>query len=200
MQEYRLEIKVKNNLIVKKIEQAGYKTVREFCRLNNLMSSLSLLGNIINMKHSPFRSTGDWCTIILKCSEILGCAPEDFFTDVQLNTILKTNKRHIEVHEAEMKFMLENNQQKQKLLEEIVEEDQQKKSIENMLQFLTPRESKVLQMRFGLGEYCNTHTLEECGIEMNITRQRVRYIEAKALRKLRHPERNSLLSEYQNGI
>ena len=55
-----------------------------------------------------------------------------------------------------------------------------------VLATLTPREEKVLKMRFGIGERSN-HTLEEVGQDFEVTRERIRQIEAKALRKLRHP-------------
>ena len=58
-----------------------------------------------------------------------------------------------------------------------------------VLSTLTPREEKVLRMRFGIGEE-NDHTLEEVGQDFNVTRERIRQIEAKALRKLRHPSRS----------
>jgi RNA polymerase primary sigma factor len=57
-----------------------------------------------------------------------------------------------------------------------------------VLATLTPREEKVLKMRFGIGERAN-HTLEEVGQDFDVTRERIRQIEAKALRKLRHPSR-----------
>jgi RNA polymerase primary sigma factor len=60
---------------------------------------------------------------------------------------------------------------------------------------LTPREEKVLRKRFGVGERAD-HTLEEVGREFNVTRERIRQIEAKALRKLRHPRRRKLLESF----
>ena len=57
---------------------------------------------------------------------------------------------------------------------------------------LTPREAKVLRMRFGI-EMNTDHTLEEVGRQFDVTRERIRQIEAKALRKLRHPPRSDLL-------
>ena len=60
---------------------------------------------------------------------------------------------------------------------------------------LTPREEKVLRKRFGVGEKAD-HTLEEVGKEFNVTRERIRQIEAKALRKLRHPRRRKILESF----
>jgi RNA polymerase primary sigma factor len=65
----------------------------------------------------------------------------------------------------------------------------------SVLSTLTPREEKVLRMRFGIGEKSD-HTLEEVGQDFFVTRERIRQIEAKALRKLRHPSRAKLLKSY----
>lgn len=64
-----------------------------------------------------------------------------------------------------------------------------------VLSTLTPREEKVLRMRFGIGEKCD-HTLEEVGQDFQVTRERIRQIEAKALRKLRHPSRSKKLKTF----
>jgi RNA polymerase primary sigma factor len=64
-----------------------------------------------------------------------------------------------------------------------------------VLATLLPREEKVLKMRFGIGERAN-HTLEEVGQDFEVTRERIRQIEAKALRKLRHPSRSRLLKSF----
>jgi RNA polymerase primary sigma factor len=60
---------------------------------------------------------------------------------------------------------------------------------------LTPREEKVLRMRFGIGE-TSDHTLEEVGRDFDVTRERIRQIEAKALRKLAHSSRNKGLKSF----
>tara|TARA_B100000925_G_scaffold290546_1_gene276019 strand:+ start:1281 stop:3026 length:1746 start_codon:yes stop_codon:yes gene_type:complete len=68
----------------------------------------------------------------------------------------------------------------------------------SVLSTLTPREEKVLRMRFGIGEKSD-HTLEEVGQDFFVTRERIRQIEAKALRKLRHPSRAKLLKSYTDN-
>jgi RNA polymerase primary sigma factor len=66
---------------------------------------------------------------------------------------------------------------------------------QKVLATLTPREERVLRMRFGIGEHSD-HTLEEVGQDFDVTRERIRQIEAKALRKLRHPSRSKRLSAF----
>ncbi|MBA7576175.1 RNA polymerase sigma factor SigA [subsurface metagenome] len=70
-----------------------------------------------------------------------------------------------------------------------------KEQIDGVLSTLTPREQRVLQLRFGL-EDGRSRTLEEVGKEFKVTRERIRQIEAKALRKLRHPSRSRKLKDY----
>ena len=65
----------------------------------------------------------------------------------------------------------------------------------DVLKTLTPREEKVLRLRFGLDDG-RPRTLEEVGKEFNVTRERIRQIEAKALRKLRHPSRSKKLKDF----
>ena len=72
-----------------------------------------------------------------------------------------------------------------------------KEQLIDVLDTLTPREEKVLKLRFGL-EDGRTRTLEEVGKEFNVTRERIRQIEAKALRKLRHPSRSKKLKDFLN--
>ena len=70
-----------------------------------------------------------------------------------------------------------------------------KEQLEDVLSTLTDREQKVLRLRFGLDDG-RARTLEEVGKEFNVTRERIRQIEAKALRKLRHPSRSRKLKDY----
>ena len=69
--------------------------------------------------------------------------------------------------------------------------------LEEVLQTLTPREAMVLKLRFGLDDG-RPRTLEEVGKKFAVTRERIRQIEAKALRKLRHPSRSKKLKDYMD--
>ena len=72
-----------------------------------------------------------------------------------------------------------------------------REQLEEVLKTLTPREEEVLRMRFGLIDG-KPHTLEEVGKEFDVTRERIRQIESKALRKLRHPSRSKKLRDFLN--
>jgi len=73
-----------------------------------------------------------------------------------------------------------------------------KEQTESVLKTLTPREERVIKMRFGVGDG-SEHTLEEVGQNFAVTRERIRQIEAKALRKLRHPSRSRKLRAFLEG-
>ncbi|MBN2243558.1 MAG: RNA polymerase sigma factor RpoD [Acidobacteria bacterium] len=73
-----------------------------------------------------------------------------------------------------------------------------KEQTDSVLKTLTPREEQVIKMRFGLGDG-SEHTLEEVGQRFSVTRERIRQIEAKALRKLRHPSRSRMLMAFLEG-
>ena len=192
--DYRVEVKVKNNNILKRIEAAGYKTVGEFCRLNDRPSWQSRIGDYVNLKQTPLNAAGDFFPHIYEMANMLNCSPEDLFTETQLQTALETNKRSIEVNEAVMKFMLTNAKQPL-LLEDQVHFDRLPDKVAAILDTLTPREAKVVRLRFGL-DGTEPLTYDQLASNFDVTRERVRQIEQKALRKMRHPRRSEELREW----
>ena len=79
--------------------------------------------------------------------------------------------------------------------DEVVARNEMHRVVEDMLSGLTRREAQVLRMRFGIGTEADL-TLEEVGVRLDVTRERIRQIEAKALRKLKHPQRRDVLIQF----
>lgn len=199
MEEYRIDLKVRNNLILNKIEALGYQSPHQFCDESRFPYGTLL--KLVNMQISIFDTRGRIRPIVVKLCDELDCQIEEIFSAVQMESSLENNKRTLKVKEAEMKFFL-NQSDNNILLEHIVENDQLKSLTEKSLDTVTPTEKKVIQMRFGMDPYDHEHTFGEISELINLSRERVRQIEAKALRKLRHPNRSQDLRGfiYENQV
>jgi len=199
MDEYRLKVTIKNNLILNAIEERGHTNLHNFCKSEKLQ--LNNLYDLINLKISPIGVDGRFIKPAKDLMEVLGACPTDLWTEEQLtlklqtNTVTKTlNKEKVDIYlsSGNSHLILENPAN-------VFEKEDDKKLISQMLDSLSPRESKILKLRFGLGN-TDEHTLDEVGDKFHATRERIRQLEAKALRKMRDPSRSNLLKEilYKN--
>jgi RNA polymerase sigma factor (sigma-70 family) len=196
MDEYRIDIKVRNNLLLNAIEKAGYKNVSAFCKAADL--SQTTVGAFINLKRAPLNKDGTFCTDAQKIMDFFGVLPEDLWTVDQLTMELDTNKGHLETTRAEMVSLLgraagmpiEYESPEVGLDNQVLQQ-----KVEEVLDSLTPREKKVLQLRYGIG-ISEEMTLDEVGDRFDVTRERIRQIETKAFRKLKTENRNRPLREF----
>lgn len=189
MSDYKVTVKVQNNNILSLLASRGYSSISDFANKHKI--SGFYLYALVNLKQSPLTTKGEFRPYILQLCSLLNCLPEELFSTAQMETALLDNKRTFQVEEAEAMFMLQS-QSEQKSLEQLVIDDQMDTELSNCLETLTPREKKVIEMRFGLNGY-EAHTLEDTGSFFHVTRERIRSIEAKALNKLRHSSRSGLL-------
>ena len=204
-QAYRVKITVRNNLLLTAIEQAGYRFVAEFAR--EIGYTATRVGDLIGLREAPIKKDGNFTDMAKKIMEVLGAAPSDLWTVEQLNMRLEKNVWEDQYTTDAVKSILGSNvAQLEGAVYEGVEkpEDQlNKKDLKDMLlqglESITPREKKVLLLRFGLNQG-REHTLEEAAQVMNITRERVRQIEAKALRKMRDPSRSKLFKDHAEDL
>jgi RNA polymerase primary sigma factor len=120
----------------------------------------------------------------------------------RVRTILRITKEPISIEtpigdeeDAMLKDFIEDKSIQSPL--DIAIQDDLKDQINRVLSTLSPKEELVIRMRYGLGEDV-PHTLEEVGEEFDVTRERIRQIEAKAIRKLKHPSRNRWLRDFLN--
>jgi RNA polymerase sigma factor (sigma-70 family) len=202
---YRVKITVRNNLLLTAIEQAGYKSISSFARELGYQSTR--LSELIGLKEPPIKKDGEFTEVAKKVMEALGAAPSDLWTVEQLNMRLEKNVWEDQYNTEMVRAILGSNVAQ---LEGAVYKDAEKPedqmdkkdlnaALEKGLDDLTPREKKVLILRFGL-DGCEEHTLEEAAQLMNVTRERVRQIEGKALREMRNPAISKFLKAHAEEL
>jgi RNA polymerase sigma factor (sigma-70 family) len=187
--EYRIKVTVRNNLLLTAIENAGYANVASFCRVSDIRQQS--LGRLIAMKEPPLLNTGEFSSLAKKVMEELCALPTELWTSEQLTMKLTTNVARRDMDMGGMRAALgmtaENALEMLEVDDSLFDEERKSKVME-VVDTLTPRERKVLVLRFGL-DGCKEHTLEEIGPMFDVGKERIRQIEAKALRKLKHPSR-----------
>jgi RNA polymerase sigma factor (sigma-70 family) len=195
--EYRIKVTVRNNLILNAIEAAGYKNVSEFCHAVDIHKTA--LTELVAMRKAPLNLDGEFSACAKALMEGLCALPTDLWTSEQLTLKLKRNSAEREVSAEGMRAALGMNAEetlelmKPDDLEETVLKKEMVSVIEEQLNSLGPRESKVLRLRFGID--CEEQTLEQIADTLDVTKERIRQIEAKALRHLKHPSRSDTLRQ-----
>jgi RNA polymerase sigma factor (sigma-70 family) len=194
--EYRIKISVRNNLILRALEEAGYKSVTDFCETNDLNESS--INSLISFRSRPVRNDGSFTKSAIYLMEYLYVTSSDLWTPEQLGLRLIKSSVKRNIGQVELNATLSVNQNtaiSYETPEDIIFAKEKQERINKILDSLIGKEKKVLEMRFGLND-ADEHTLEETGSQIDVTRERVRQIEAKALRKLRHSSHAKHLKEF----
>jgi RNA polymerase sigma factor (sigma-70 family) len=195
--EYRIKVTVRNNLILNAIENAGHKSVAAFCK--SIGMAPQKVTELIAMRKPPLNNNGEFSHMAKLLMEELCALPTDLWTSEQLTLKLKRNSAQRDVSAEGMRAAL--GMHAEELLElmkpdapdEAVLKHEMVSVVEEQLESLSPRQALVLRMRYGIG--CEEHTLDEVGEKFDLTQERIRQIEAKALRLLKHPKRSDELRQ-----
>lgn len=185
MKDYRLTIKVRNNRILKAIEDIGATLGKKWCDANGL--GYGTVNRLINLTISPLLPNGDLSFQALKLCELLNKIPMDLWSNEQLYP-LERNFSEMEMSHEQIVALLPPEQQQYLPDFSNLENAQTKKLIVNAMSTLTQREKGIIRMRFE-----SDLTLEECSKRLYISGERVSQIEKKALGKLRRPSTNKSL-------
>jgi hypothetical protein len=188
MKDYRIKITVRNDRILSKIE-SEYVSVRNFCMAMNL--EYQRITDLIRGT-SPINAKGEIRELVKKLMEALGCTIEELFTEKQLKGFVSHNKFETKVDE---KDLIKIKQDIKPLELGMMEQDVTKVLNKIFHKFLTPREERVIRMRFGIGTWSDS-TLEEVGLQFQVTLERIRHIEQNAMKKLSSPE---VIDELRNA-
>ena len=188
MKDYRVKITVRNDRILSKIE-SEYASVRNFCMAMNL--DYQRITDLIRGT-SPINAKGEIKELVKKLMEVLGCTIDELFTEKQLKGFVSHNKFETKVEE---KDLMKIKQDIKPLELGMMEQDVTKVLNKIFHKFLTPREERVIRMRFGIGTWSDS-TLEEVGLQFQVTQERIRHIEQNAMKKLSSPE---VINELRNA-
>lgn len=176
--DYRMEVRIKNNRIMELIELAGFRSVLAFCTAHGF--SPSVIGTLVNMQLSPLTQKGDWRAPVAEMAKALKVHPDMLFTEGQKNIALKTNKAEVRFQEEQLAQLVSHTP------ESLMLTDQAASALSAGLMKLTDKERDVLRLTYGL-HGGKEWTLERVGNKYNISRERIRQIQLKAIRKLRNP-------------
>jgi RNA polymerase primary sigma factor len=193
--EYRIKVSVKNNLLLRAIEDAGYSSVSQFCADNGLKEGP--VHKLIRFTSRPLHNSGEFSPIAQQLMEILGAAPSDLWTPEQLE--LQLIKYAVERNAGQAELNAALGMSRSELIsfetpEDTVQAKDRRRVINEALDTLTRQEKKVLEMRLGLNG-ADPQTQEEVGDVFEISKSRVAQVERKAIHKLRHPSRSGHLKE-----
>jgi RNA polymerase sigma factor (sigma-70 family) len=194
MKDYLVEIKIKNNYLFSKMRENNITSINQLSVLSKTQPQQG--GQIANLKVVPFNRYGKIKEWIVRIADVLNCEPLDLFPHQHIDKYLDTNKASLNMNLTEMKSltMLENELSETSLLEDFSNKELKEK-ISEILTSLKPREAYIIEMRYGLNDR-DECSLSECSEAVNVSRERIRQIEAKALRKLRHPSRSNIIKDY----
>jgi RNA polymerase sigma factor (sigma-70 family) len=190
MTDYRVQIKVRNARLLRAIEQAGHQPGQIFAGKVGISYTGHLLP-YINLKRTPFDENGD----LRPCAEML-CVflnrlPDELWSEEHRYPLV-TNAVEIELSATSV-YELLSRPASCADPSSLLEKKQAVQAVDALLETLTPREAEVLRLRHGIdGEPMN---LEEMAKAKGCSRERIRQIEAKALRKLRAPARRTALMD-----
>ena len=198
MHEYNVKVTVRNNLILQAIKEFGYTNLNNFAKATGV--GITGLYSLVNLMEPPIGVKGEFIKTAKDLMEVLGACPTELWTDEQLTLRLDSNRTERVMSKEALQVTLQSNARSLIGLDypeqEMVEEEMTR-IVKDKLDSLTPREAEILRLRFGFDGGIG-HTLEEVGDKFKVTRERIRHIEAGALRKLRHPTRSDDLKQFAN--
>ena len=184
--EYRVKVSVSNNLLIQAIENAGYKNQSDFSRA--IDCNASYINMLCGLRISPMTREGEFTKVANQVMEALGACPTDLWTEEQLTMNLKKSSSWSVMGREELNELM--NGAPKSLLESVAGQEL-KKTMDEVRKTLTYKEQQLIGMRFD-----DDKSLEQIGKELGITKERVRQMEAKALRKLRYPSRSDKLKDF----
>ena len=183
--EYLVKVTIRNNLIVRQMKKLGIKTQTELAKLSGLQPIT--VSKLIGLKRRPLHAlTGEWLDTAFALSAALHVEPEELWTEKQRGMALDSNTREVSMSEDAVMQLASGDRLEHNVIAS--------KLVADALTTLSPREQDIIHRRFFDGE-----TLGEIGDRQGVSRGRIQQLEAKAIRKLKHPSRSRPLRQLIQG-
>lgn len=187
--DVRVKVSFKNNLLLTAMERAGIKTGTELARRAGLTQSR--VSTLVCMRKPAKKDSQGWSDAALAVAAVLKCDPEDLFSWFQQYSRLEHNSYSLGAVSSEVASLaIQNGTEREENIEDL------RRTLNVALATLKPYEERVLRLRFGLVPGEDTFTLREIGDEFGVSNTRIQQIEARALRKLKHPNRTKELKSF----
>ena len=180
MKDYRIKITIRNDRLLSAIEGMGHESVMSFCKKYDLPYTST--NDIISGKKPPLKDDGSLTTRCKDLLEILGIDVEEAFTERQMQGFSKTTFET----KVKEKDLLQIVNPAKNLEIRAIESDVSSKINEIMSNCLSPREEKIIRMRYGINLEKHYYTFEEIALKFQVTTERIRQIETRALNKFRN--------------
>lgn len=180
-QDYILQVKIRNGPLLRAIRMRGFKNASQFCKACGIHQTI--VGKYLSLTTAPINKKGSWMQSALAMAKALRLPPDSLFPEQHLTKALARASGEFEISREDIVMMLSPDPDDDPAARERLCE-----SVRGLMQSkLTPREERVLRLRFGF-DGKGARTLGECGDQFNLSRDRIRQIEVKALRKLKRRE------------
>lgn len=194
--EFEVEIRLRNNLLKQKRIEAGYPTAKALAQAAGV--SYTAYIDLENLHDRPTRISGAWREVVIKVCTHLGLDPAEIFPPAVRRVAESGTAKVVKAIGAEdlARLVAPGATRLALPASDLYDEAELSQVASRALATLTPREERVLRARFGIGADGESYTLDGVAKTLGVHKERVRQIEANALRKLRHPSRSRQLTAF----
>lgn len=181
MKDYRIEVKIKNNLLWQAMQSKGIKNAAHLSRETGVTQTV--VGRYLNLVEKVYDRQGNYKESFQKICDYFNMMPAELYPEERMIEPLENNKRVMEANAAEL-LQLGSRESDPT---EVIRLEQRAEAVHKLLDLLSEREALVVNLRSGMDG--DPHTLEEIGALIGKSKERVRQIYDKAIRKMRRPQR-----------
>lgn len=178
MKDYRIEIKVKNNLLWNAMQKKGIKNAAQLARVTGLAPGT--VGDYLNLKENVYDRYGNYKNSFESICNYFNMMPVDLYPEERMSDPLLKNTGSVEVSGAELKQL--SGVEADPLA--LIHQEQVQDAVHKLIDRFTPRQAKVIKMKHGING--KEHTYQEIGDELGVCANRARQIHETVLRRMRY--------------